>query len=74
MEFIDWIIILVCTLFISIVAMQETKQGLSDALTGASSELFKNQKQRGSELFLARATYALGILFILLCAARYVFF
>ena len=51
---------------IVIVIIQQSKDDIGNTLSGEKSELFKNQKQRGPELFLARATWILAILFIIL--------
>lgn len=59
---IDIVLMIVSVIIIVLVAMQNPKQGLGDALTGGSSELFKNQKERGAEAYIVRATYiATGI-------------
>ena len=34
---------------------------------GGNAELFAQRKERGSELFLSRATLVLGIVFFVLC-------
>lgn len=62
----DWILIVVTVLLVSIVAVQHSKGDLGSALTGANSDLFKNQKERGADLFLSRTTMILGILFVVL--------
>jgi len=52
------------------VALQESKGDLGEALTGANTELFKNQKERGMELFLSRGTLISVVLFIVLALVR----
>ncbi len=46
--------------------MQESKDNINDAFSGQKTELFKNQKARGVELFFQRATAILAIAFIVL--------
>jgi len=63
---IDYIILLVSICLVVVVLMQQSKDDINDAFSGSKSELFKNQKSRGIELFLERATAVLAILFIVL--------
>ena len=57
---VDVLFMIVSVILIVLVALQSSKQGLSDSLTGGNSELFKNQKERGA------ATYICSIIFIVL--------
>ena len=67
MEFIaDIFIFIVAILLIIIVMLQSSKDDINDAFNGSKSELFKNQKTRGIELFLQRTTAILAVLFIVL--------
>ena len=55
---------------IIIVMMQNSKDDINDAFNGSKTDLFKNQKTRGLELFLQRGTAilaALFVLFVLIC-------
>ncbi len=70
MNYLDWILLIDTLFVITLVALQEAKGGLGEALTGANTELFKNQKERGVELFLSRATLITVIVFIVLAVAR----
>ena len=63
---IDIFVAIVAVLLIIIVMMQGSKDDINDAFNGSKSELFKNQKTRGVELFLQRATAILAVLFIVL--------
>lgn len=61
----------ICVLIISlvlivIVMMQSSKDDINDAFNGSKSELFKNQKTRGAELFLQRLTAFCAVIFIVL--------
>ena len=63
---IDIFVAIVAVLLITIVMMQGSKDDINDAFNGSKSELFKNQKTRGIELFLQRGTAILAVLFIVL--------
>ena len=61
---LETILLIVSVLLIAIVLLQSNKA--TDAggiITGGNQELFQNMKERGSELFITRATFVLGILF-----------
>jgi preprotein translocase subunit SecG len=60
------IICIVAVLLIVIVMLQSSKDDINDAFNGSKTELFKNQKTRGIELFFKRATAVLAILFFVL--------
>lgn len=64
MLWIDYIVLVISLLLIVIVMLQNSKDDINDAFNGSKSELFKNQKTRGLELILQRATMVLAILFI----------
>ena len=72
MDIIDISMIIVSIILVILVALQNTKDDASSALTGSNSELFKNQKERGAEVYIVRATYAFSILFIILAAIIFV--
>lgn len=63
---IDILLIIVSIILIALVAMQNSKDDIGSALTGANSELFKHQKERGAEVYIVRATYGFAIAFIVL--------
>jgi preprotein translocase subunit SecG len=62
---IDWIILVISVFLIAIVMMQNSKDDINDAFNGSKSELFKNQKTRGPELWLQRSTAVLAVLFVI---------
>ncbi|MBQ3253665.1 MAG: preprotein translocase subunit SecG [Acholeplasmatales bacterium] len=67
MEFIvDIFVLIVAVLLVVIVMLQGSKDDINDAFNGSKSELFKNQKTRGIELFMQRTTAILAVLFIAL--------
>ena len=63
---IDIFIAIVSVLLIVIVMLQASKDDINDAFNGSKSELFKNQKTRGIEMFMQRATAVLAITFVVL--------
>lgn len=66
MGVLDVFIIIIAILLIIIVMMQESKDNINDAFSGQKTELFKNQKTRGIELFFQRATAIIAVLFFVL--------
>lgn len=66
MDFFDVLLLIVSVLLIVVVLMQSSKDDINDAFSGSKSELFKNQKSRGLEAVLQKATWVLGIIFIAL--------
>lgn len=64
----DLLLIIISILIIAIVLLQSGKAEDGGFVTGGnSSDLFKNRKERGGELFITRATVALGVIFFALC-------
>ncbi len=63
---IDIFIFIVSILLITIVMLQSSKDDINDAFNGSKSDLFKEQKVRGVELFMQRATMIIAIIFIAL--------
>jgi preprotein translocase subunit SecG len=46
--------------------LQGSKDDINDAFNGSKSDLFKNQKTRGVELFMQRTTAGLAVVYIAL--------
>ncbi|MDD3127050.1 MAG: preprotein translocase subunit SecG [Candidatus Izemoplasmatales bacterium] len=65
MRSIDWILMVIAVLLIALVMIQESKDDVKNTFSGEKSELFKNQKQRGPELFFARATMGVSLVFVI---------
>ncbi len=63
---IDIFICIVSILLIIIVMLQSSKDDINDAFNGSKSDLFKEQKVRGIELFMQRATMVIAIIFVVL--------
>ncbi len=62
------VLIVISILLIAIVLLQSGKaEGASQIITGNSSDLFKNRKERGSELVISRTTLVLGLTFFIIC-------
>ena len=66
LDIVDIAMIIVSIILVILVAFQNSKDDLGSSLTGAGSDLFKNQKERGAEVYIVRATYILSALFIVL--------
>lgn len=57
-------LIVISILLIVIVLLQSNKaESGSQILSGGNSDLFSQRKERGSELFISRLTFALGMIF-----------
>ena len=66
MIWVDYLIIIVAILLVVTVLLQQSQDNIQDALSGEKSELFKNKKTRGLELFLVRSSAVLALLLIVL--------
>ena len=66
---LDIFVAIVAILLIVIVMLQASKDDINDAFNGSKSELFKNQKTRGIEMFMQRTTAVLAIVFVVLVIA-----
>ena len=64
MIWVDYILLVLAIALIAVVMMQNSKDDINDAFNGSKSELFKNQKTRGIELVLQRATIVIAVLFV----------
>lgn len=59
--------LVVAILLITIVLLQSGKaESASQIISGGNIDLFNKRKERGSELFISRLTFALGVLFFVL--------
>ncbi|MGD9760810.1 MAG: preprotein translocase subunit SecG [Candidatus Izemoplasmatales bacterium] len=63
MTWLHWILFAISLILITLVMVQESKDDVKNTFSGEKSDLFKNQKQRGSELFIARLTAGVSIAF-----------
>lgn len=61
-------LLVISILLIIIVLLQSGKaESAGQILTGNSTDLFKNRKERGSELVITRITMILGFAFFIIC-------
>lgn len=59
--------LVIAILLIIIVLLQSGKaEAASQIISGGSLDLFNKRKERGSELFISRLTFALGMAFFVL--------
>ena len=68
MTILEIALLVICVLIIVLVLLQSGKSADTGALfSGSTTDLFKNRKERGSELVISRATLVLGLLFVIIC-------
>ena len=63
MIWVDYILLILAIALIAVVMLQNSKDDINDAFSGGKSELFKNQKSRGLEAVLQKATWVIAVLF-----------
>ena len=67
-EIIQIILLVLSAIIIVLVLMQSSKStDVNNIMSGGTSDLFKNRKERGSELVISRLTLILGLLFVVIC-------
>ena len=66
MLWVDYLVIITAILLVGAVILQHSQDDIKDAFSGEKSELFKNKKTRGFELFLTRSSAVLAVLLIVL--------
>lgn len=64
MIWVDFIALIVTILLIIFVLLQQSSDDISDAFSGEKSDLFKNRKTRGFDLFLTRSTIIFSVILI----------
>lgn len=68
MEIVQGALLVVCAVLIVLVLMQSSKStDVNNIMSGGTSDLFKNRKERGSELVISRLTLILGLVFVITC-------
>ena len=68
MEIVKGILLVICGIIIVLVLMQSSKStDVNNIMSGGTSDLFKNRKERGSELVISRLTLILGLVFVITC-------
>ncbi len=64
----ETVLLVISILLIVIVLLQSGKaESAAQIFSGGRSELFANRKERGSELFISRVTFLLGMAFFVIC-------
>ena len=64
----ETVLLIISILLIVIVLLQSSKaEGAAQIISGSTSELFMHRKERGSELFITRLTFILGLAFFIIC-------
>jgi preprotein translocase subunit SecG len=67
-EIVQVILLVLSAIIIVLVLMQSSKStDVNNIMSGGTSDLFKNRKERGSELIISRLTLILGLLFVVIC-------
>lgn len=64
MNLFDWLALATGIILTIFVLLQQGDDDIQDAFSGEKSELFKNKKIRGMELFLTRASIILSVVMI----------
>ncbi|MFA6800666.1 MAG: preprotein translocase subunit SecG [Acholeplasmataceae bacterium] len=64
MFWIDYFVIVFSIVMIVLVLLQNSNEDMANAFSGEKSELFKNKKERGFDLFLTRASIITSVLLI----------
>lgn len=68
MEIVKGALLVICGILIILVLMQSSKStDVNNIMSGGTSDLFKNRKERGSELVISRLTLILGLVFVITC-------
>lgn len=68
MEIVKGVLLVICAILIVLVLMQSSKStDVNNIMSGGTSDLFKNRKERGSELVISRLTLILGLSFVIIC-------
>lgn len=64
----DIALMIVSGILILLVLLQSSKsESAAQIFTGNNTDLFKNRKERGSELVITRITWVVGFTFFILC-------
>lgn len=61
-------LLVISIILIVIVLLQSSKaEGAAQIFSGGQTDLFSKRKERGSELFISRLTFILGMVFFIIC-------
>ena len=68
----ETVLLIVSVLIIVLVLLQSNKaNSVAQIISGGNSDLFQNQKERGSELLITRVTAILGAVFFIISFILY---
>ena len=72
-DLMETILLIISVLLIVLVLLQSNKASNgSQIISGGKTDLFSNQKERGSELLISRVTLVLGIAFFVISFILYI--
>ena len=72
-DLMETILIIIAILLIALVLLQSNKASSgAQIISGGNTDLFQNQKERGSELLITRITGVLSALFIIIAFILYI--
>ena len=72
-DLMETIFLIISVLLIVLVLLQSNKASNgSQIISGGNTDLFSNQKERGSELLISRVTLVLGIAFFVISFILYI--
>ena len=69
----ETVLLVISILLIVLVLLQSNKANSgAQIISGGNADLFQNQKERGSQLFITRITYILGVAFFVISFILYI--
>jgi len=69
----ETVLLIISILMIALVLLQSNKANDGgQIISGGNTELFQNTKERGSELFISRLTFVLGMAFFIISFILYI--
>ena len=72
-DLMETVLLIISVLLIVIVLLQSNKASNGgQIISGGNTDLFQNQKERGSQLLITRITYVLGAIFFILSFILYI--
>ena len=68
LDIVQIVLLVICAILIFLVLLQSAKSAdVNSIMSGGTSDLFKNRKERGTELIISRLTLILGLIFVITC-------
>lgn len=72
-DLMETVLLVISILLIVLVLLQSNKANSgAQIISGGNADLFQNQKERGSQLFITRITYILGVAFFVISFILYI--